>query len=137
MDRDDFKVLAHERLDEAKALLAAGHPSGAYYLAGYAVECALKACIAKRTRQYDFPDKKRTDNSYTHDLVKLLGEADLSNDHAEAARRDPVFKEYWGIVKDWSEQSRYELWLEVQANSLLRAIDDPLHGVMQWLSRHY
>jgi HEPN domain-containing protein len=30
-------------------LLEAGLYAGAYYLAGYAVECALKACIAKKT----------------------------------------------------------------------------------------
>ena len=32
---------------DARALLAAGCWAGAYYLAGYALECALKACILK------------------------------------------------------------------------------------------
>ena len=31
----------------------------AYYLCGYAVDGRLKACIAKQTRRYDFPDKKQ------------------------------------------------------------------------------
>lgn len=31
---------------------------GAYYLSGYAVEWALKACIAKNVKRYDFPDRK-------------------------------------------------------------------------------
>ena len=44
---------------------------GAYYLAGYAIECALKACIAKATRRYDFPDRKKVDASHTHDLREL------------------------------------------------------------------
>ena len=30
----------------------------AYYMIGYCVECALKACIAKQIRRFDFPDKK-------------------------------------------------------------------------------
>ena len=47
MNRTDLQQPALTRLAEAKALLAAGFPAGAYYLAGYAVECALKACIAK------------------------------------------------------------------------------------------
>jgi hypothetical protein len=79
MNRIDFQQIAEIRLQESKALLAAGFPEGAYYLAGYAVECALKACIAKRTQQYDFPDKKLVDKSYTHDVEKLLDAAGLGD----------------------------------------------------------
>jgi HEPN domain-containing protein len=59
VDRKDLQALSNVRLKEAKALLGAGLWDGAYYLAGYAVECALKACIAKQTQRYEFPDKKR------------------------------------------------------------------------------
>lgn len=45
-------------------LLTAGMPEGAYYLAGYAVECALKSCIARRTQEHDFPDKKLANDSH-------------------------------------------------------------------------
>jgi hypothetical protein len=47
MDRKDLQSLSRWRLLEARALLRAGLPNGAYYLAGYSIECALKACIAK------------------------------------------------------------------------------------------
>lgn len=43
--RVEFQRLAEARLVEAKALLDVGKWDGAYYLAGYAVELALKACI--------------------------------------------------------------------------------------------
>jgi HEPN domain-containing protein len=85
MTRDDFQQLADVRIAEAKALLDAGFADGAYYLAGYAVECALKACIAKLTNQYDFPPKNARDY-YTHsikDLVVLAGLKALCD--AEAA----------------------------------------------------
>ena len=49
LKRRDLRELALLRLKEAQVLLANGCWSGAYYLAGYAVECALKACIAKGT----------------------------------------------------------------------------------------
>lgn len=39
---------------------------------GYAVECALKACVAKQVRRYDFPDKKLANEAFTHDLEKLV-----------------------------------------------------------------
>ncbi len=48
MDRADFQRLALDHIADAKALLAARRWGGAYYLAGYAVECGLKACILVR-----------------------------------------------------------------------------------------
>jgi hypothetical protein len=47
VNRVEPQRLAKERISDAKVLLGARHWVGAYYLAGYAVECALKACIAK------------------------------------------------------------------------------------------
>jgi len=59
MNRKGLQDLAIVRLKEAKALLDQGFHDGAYYLCGYAVECALKACIAKISgRQFAFPSKK-------------------------------------------------------------------------------
>jgi HEPN domain-containing protein len=45
--RAEFQELAETRLKEAKALLDLGMWNGSYYLAGYAVEVVLKACIIK------------------------------------------------------------------------------------------
>jgi HEPN domain-containing protein len=59
LKRRDLRELALLRLKEAQVLFANGCWSGAYYLAGYAVECALKACIAKGTERHEFPDLKR------------------------------------------------------------------------------
>ena len=58
LSRSDLQGLALVRLDDARSLLAADRWDGAYYLAGYAAECGLKACIAAQTRQYDFPDRE-------------------------------------------------------------------------------
>jgi HEPN domain-containing protein len=55
MNRTDFQEIAELRLKESKALLATGFAEGAYYLAGYAVECALKSCIAKSTENMISP----------------------------------------------------------------------------------
>ncbi len=53
MNRSDFRRLTEERVADAEILLANGRFNCAYYVAGYAVECALKACIAKRTQDGD------------------------------------------------------------------------------------
>jgi hypothetical protein len=32
------------------------------------VECALKACLAKRTERHEFPDKEQVQKQHTHNL---------------------------------------------------------------------
>ncbi|WP_367997183.1 HEPN domain-containing protein [Planktothrix pseudagardhii] len=66
MNRQDFQDLAETRRKEAKVLLDNHQYSGAYYLSGYVIECALKACIAKKTRKYDFPDLKSVREIYNN-----------------------------------------------------------------------
>jgi HEPN domain-containing protein len=83
VDRTDFQVLSRIRLKEANVLLAAGLYDGAYYLAGYAVECALKACIAKATRRYEFPDRVRVNACHTHDITELMVIAELRGEAQE------------------------------------------------------
>src|SRR5215472_7232246 len=107
LNRNDLQVLARTTLAEAKILLEAGRADGAYYLAGYAVECALKACIAKRTQRHEFPDKKSVDASHTHSLRDLIKVAKLESARLEEAKRDAIFHNYWDIAVLWSEQSRY------------------------------
>ena len=53
LNRTDFQILAVERLEDAKALASLGRYAAAFYLAGYSIECALKACIAKRIQAGD------------------------------------------------------------------------------------
>jgi hypothetical protein len=134
VNRRDFKRLAELRHREAEALLRARHFSGAYYLAGYAVECALKACIAKRTRRFDFPEPPNTVRDYySHNLVQLVSAAHLDAELSKRVKADPAFERYWTIVTGWSEQSRYGFNSEGDARDLLEAISDPNHGVLQWV----
>jgi len=48
ISRDQLRLLAQEKIDDANLLFDHGRFSNAYYLYGYAVEFALKARIAKR-----------------------------------------------------------------------------------------
>ena len=97
MNRDDFQRLAETRLEDAKALLKAGRFDAAYYLGGYAVECALKVCIAKATRRGEFPDKKKVDSSYTDNLRELMKVARLDEARGLHAGRDAAFREQLGL----------------------------------------
>lgn len=137
MNRVDFQGLAERRLDEARGLHGLGHFSGAYYLGGYVAECALKAVIAKTIRAEEFPQRKFGEQIYTHDLTALLGLTGLAVAGKTPLNNDPQLEANWTTVKDWSEQSRYTVSAQIDAEQLLEAITDPEHGVLQWLMQHW
>jgi HEPN domain-containing protein len=133
MNRADLQRLSRIRLHEARSLFEAGLYSGAYYLSGYAVECALKSSIAKRTLRFDFPDLARVKDSYTHSLVDLLKVADLGKDFQTARLQNADLQASWDIVRKWSEQSRYEIWSQAEADAMIDAVGKPKNGVLPWL----
>jgi HEPN domain-containing protein len=138
VNRKDFQELADVRISEAELLLAGGHPDGAYYLAGYAIECALKACIARRTAEYDFPPSPESvRNCYTHDIEKLTRSAGLVDQRKAARDANLDLAANWSIVGEWSESSRYERKTETDARDLFNAITDPTNGVLPWIKLHW
>lgn len=137
MNRNDLRRLARIRLREAKALIESSCFDGAYYLCGYAVECAIKACIAKGTKRHDFPDKARANDSFQHKPAKLIEVAGLKAPLDGEIARDPEFAANWRIVSGWSEETRYRLNSEGEAREYFRAVTARKNGVMRWLRRHW
>jgi HEPN domain-containing protein len=137
LNRQDFQNLAVMRLKDAEVLLNNNQYSGAYYLSGYVVECALKACIAKNTREFDFHDKKIVAESYTHDLEKLVKATKLDTQLKSTTKININFESNWAVTKDWTEESRYTTHTQQQAEQIYSAISDPNNGVLQWLQQHW
>ncbi len=138
MNRRDFQRLSGTRLADAKTLLAARRYSAAYYLAGYAVECALKACIAKQTRRHDFPpDPRSVSRIYTHHFDTLVHAAELRPLFDIERARDPQFDGHWSLMAVWSEQARYQIRTRAEAVALVAAISDADHGVRRWIRQHW
>ncbi len=137
MDRETLRALARLRLKEARVLLRAGCYEGAYHLAGYAIECGLKACIAKRTRRYEFPDKRVVMESYTHDLTKLVRVAGLKPSLEQEILRSPAFEANWAVVKEWDVDSRYRRPTRREAEDLYSAIVNRKDGVLRWIRQHW
>ncbi len=136
MDRLQWQQLGERWLIDAKSLLDDHRWSAAYYAAGYAVECGLKACVLARvaaTPEVIFEERKFSERCWTHsaeELVKLAGleAARAADKAANAARSDN-----WLIVKDWSERSRYATTSHQKAKKLYKAIADQPNGVMSWI----
>jgi hypothetical protein len=138
-DRELFRQLASLRLEEAKALAQAGNASGAYYLAGYIVECALKARIAGQFKANEIPDKKLVNSLYTHDLEALLRLAGLDQELSTAIDADLSLKRRWLIIQRWSENARYQIWTRDDAADMIDAVDGngTQQGLFRWLSARW
>ncbi|WP_019866645.1 HEPN domain-containing protein [Methylovulum miyakonense] len=137
MNKTELEHLADIRIKEAEILLAADCYHGAYYLAGYALECILKACVAKQVKAFDFPDKKLANDSYTHDFIKLFNIAGLKQELSEQESQNKEFKLNWAVASKWSEESRYDCAITKQnAHDLFNAITDSQSGVLPWLKNY-
>ncbi len=115
----------------------AGSFSGAYYIAGLAAECSLKACIARATEQFEFPDLDRAKESWNHDLTRLLNAAGLVPEHDKKAASDADFNANWLIVKDWDVSSRYEKRSQAEAQNLFDALVGAKHGILPWIEGYW
>jgi hypothetical protein len=130
--------IAELRAKEADILLNQSCLDGAYYLLGYAVECAFKACIAKQTKQYDFPpDRRAIEAIYQHDPNKLLSASGLALEHQRAVQANTAFAENWKIVQVWSEQARYQVGKsEAEVRNFYSAVVGS-EGVLPWLKKYW
>jgi len=138
MNKSELEKLVEIRVKEAEILLNSNCFQGAYYLIGYALECALKACISKQVKAFDFPDKRLANASHTHQLSELIGVAGLKQKLNEQESQDENFKLNWAVAKDWSEVSRYECIVEEnKAKDLYKAVTDNESGILTWLKRYW
>jgi hypothetical protein len=142
VNRLDLQTLAERRIQDANALLLANRWAAAYYLAGYAVECALKACILHHVERTGmiFRDRKYLKDlgdCWTHQLDRLVNLAGLTVELGTATKANSALLSFWGVAKDWSETSRYEDKTEAEARALYEALTHEPDGVMRWLRTHW
>ena len=138
MNRWELQQVSHLRLREAKQLLDGECYAGSYYLLGYAVECAIKASIAKQTRRFDFPNKKLALDSHVHDLKALLQTAGLWKKLESEIRVNQPLNDNWAVVKDWNETVRYLTAIpEIQARDFYAACTSRKNGLLPWLKKSW
>ena len=138
LDRANFQRFAEARIGDARVLLDNQRCDGAYYLAGYAVECGLKSCIIARLLITDkFPERSFSINFWTHNLSQLISLAGLK----ERLDKNQDVSLDWVLVKDWNETVRYDLrgindgksWAE----EFYRAVTESPNGVLPWIQIHW
>jgi HEPN domain-containing protein len=140
MKRDEWKRLAKRWLVDAKVLLDNRRWAAAYYLAGYAVECGLKACILARVGavpEVIFETRRFSENCWTHNVMELVKLAELEAIRLADIAVNAALAQNWNVAKDWSEKVRYKMMSRSLARKLFAAIADKHNGVMRWIKAHW
>lgn len=98
---DDHPEAARKHLDDASVLGRAGRPDGSAYLAGYVVECSLKALLQHETG----------DAPWEHGLQQLANQVSIvcTVAGAKTARylAPPVLSVPAAAIAAWDPQIRY------------------------------
>ncbi|MEN9327832.1 MAG: hypothetical protein RI947_640 [Candidatus Parcubacteria bacterium] len=118
------KKIARKRLSEARLLLSSNENSGAYYLAGYAIELALKACYCKQVGKYSYPpERKIYDQLYTHDLNQILTVSGVKPLFDNTVQSNTKLQSAWEVAKDWSEKTRYHIISKSDAKDMVASVE--------------
>ena len=139
MNQSELQLMANERMLDAAALIAGNRWAYAYYVAGYAVECALKSCVLSRMIHTGgiFTDKKFSEKCWTHDFGELVELAGLKPELNQQLANSPAFAGNWGTTATWKETSRYEQKTEPEARLLYEAINHNSDGVLKWIRNYW
>lgn len=105
--RSDQRKAAMKRLQDARVLLEQGRYRGAMYLAGYAVECKLKAVameiydcwtLRQLIERWDVDEN----TVFTHGLEALVNRLPIQ----QRFRQSPVWRDF-AVVNRWMPAWRY------------------------------
>lgn len=130
--RSELRKLVERRLKDAHVLMGGRRYESAYYIAGYAVECAIKACIARQFRRNTIPDRQLVNDTFSHDFERLLRTAGLFDQLRGEARINPGLGSSWNVIKDWKPEVRYSTdKTRLDAHDLIDAIENPNDGILQ------
>ena len=121
------------RQTDAKALIDQERYEAAYYIGGYAVECALKACIAKKTREFEFPNKDSS-KLYTHRLEVLL---EYAGTQIADALAEPAVAPKWSTVVFVARGQPISVAHGGRCQSFVCGIADAPNGVLECTRKHW
>jgi hypothetical protein len=129
-DVQHWKDLVTDRVADAETLLLSNRWQGAYYLAGYAIETALKVCVLQRLQREPTVILEEGDRYLrevrSHNLLELLKRAGLAKQVAGGwgpDSNDTNVLLQWVDMVEWNEGARYRRDVtEGQARAICQSI---------------
>jgi HEPN domain-containing protein len=123
-DAKRFYRAAGQRLEDAAFLLDAARTTAAVYLAGYCVECMLKALIlvqAGKENKEEALDSFRGSGAHNYDRLIAMYERYGGR---RPTKKDKVLAEAFVIVASWDTDLRYDpvILAEEEATDFVSAV---------------
>jgi HEPN domain-containing protein len=139
LNRAELLQLTEDRIQDARALIRGKRWSFAYYVAGYAVECALKSCLLARMIHtgWVFEEKAKIADCLTHDYEELIRIAGLTDELNASFKTNRAFVLNWKTVIEWKVTDRYGSKTKSEALKLHNAIFDEPDGVLPWIKKFW
>lgn len=148
--RSDLQNLTQQRLAEANALLSLNFPDAAFYLAGYPIECALKAAVCRTLDQDNFYEPNRSDKTTryvqdrifrefkTHNYNDPLVLSGLSAKFEIARNSDLELYLAWVEIEEagWTEQCRYQLGTKKSMQDVSDFVA-AVETLIVWISKYW
>jgi HEPN domain-containing protein len=139
ISRQILQQIAEEKAADASLLLSNGRFANAYYLAGFAIEIALKAVISRRFRADEYPDKSLVKDlhiHHIHEFSRLVSLAGLTM-ALEKKRELASFDANWSLLVQWHVDSRYAIIEAAKAEAMVNAVTSRDDGVLQWIRSYW
>jgi HEPN domain-containing protein len=137
--REDLQGLSRLRLREAEALYKAHLYDGCVYLAGYAVELALKARICRLLRVTEYPLSGDIGRAFkVHSLEQLKVLAGLAAE-IDIKKNKELF-DNWSKAVEWDPEQRYDTPGSYNAGTakvVLDGLTAKPNGVFTWLTKRW
>lgn len=112
-DRRILLGASRERKKDAEVLYNQKRWAGSMYVAGYAIECSLKALICHQEGKYNFQDVrnfKKFEQKNMHSLDLFLQESRRLQHAIHYGRYKDEYEEAWNIIIDlWSKNAKDQL----------------------------
>jgi HEPN domain-containing protein len=131
---DEWLGLCRRYRGDAQQLVAARRSDGAWFNAGLAVECCLKAAIMRKDGLNRWPGRDEAPDLWTHDLRDLFRKLGIDLDGLHRAPVAPALK----TVLDWRREHGYAVGKVPlkNAQSMCEAAFES-DGVVEWLASLY
>ncbi|WP_353861254.1 hypothetical protein [Azospirillum formosense] len=131
---DDWERLANEKRRAAEILFRSRQFGSAYYEAGIALECMLKAKIMRKEGLNIWPDRSCRKDLYTHDLARLLKLAGLHDRMVAEAKKVTDIGIAWSVAKQWTVDARYARKVRLRdARDIVEAVSPTGKGLLKWI----
>ena len=126
------------RYEDARSLQKSGRWNGAIYLAGYAIECSLKALICYEEGKLNLKDTRmfqKASGATLHNLGALCQQSKILK-HCIELEGPSTLKSAWTtIVSLWHlEELRYgrNLGYKADCNRFLAAVEELYPQILKW-----